>query len=279
MQILNFMKKKIISFLIITGISITAFSQESTLKSKKGVPILPEPGNIALGIDARPFTNFFNDNSNVRFNFINDNAIYGKYFLDDKTAIRAKVRIGYQVYENTELVMKDGQSIPNPNIQVEDIEKDTRTDFTIGLGYEKRRGESRVQGFFGGEVLFTMYDQFTEYDYGNKYSTLNPNPTSHDFGTNIPAPAQRYTEIDYSTQYQTSIRGFIGAEYFIAPKLSVGGEFGWGFGYDFAGEGENELEYWQGGEVQKETIETGGIKGFDIDTDNFNGVVFLMFHF
>jgi hypothetical protein len=85
----------------------TLFAQDDNsdiLKNKKGEVILPEAGDYAIGVSATPFINLvgnlFKINSAAPFtnpmswNFVDGtNAIYGKYFLNEKTAIRAAVRL------------------------------------------------------------------------------------------------------------------------------------------------------------------------------------------
>ena len=56
--------------------------------SKKGIPILPEQGDWAIGVDAAPFFiyagNMLNGNAfnaNPNFNFTSGTNLYGKYFV------------------------------------------------------------------------------------------------------------------------------------------------------------------------------------------------------
>ena len=70
---------------------------------------------------------------------------------------------------------------------------------------------------------------------------------------------------------------FIGAEYFVLPKLSVGGEFGWGIVYGTGGTSSVEMESEgfnnNGDELQSTfTRETKNGSGFGIDTDAVNSV-------
>src|SRR3954465_12408785 len=91
------MKKSI----LVLGLSLVAFTMSAQLVSKKGEPILPQKGDWALGIEANPFLqylgNFFGKsttNSAPTFNFLGNQVIVGKYFVDSMTAYRAGVRIG-----------------------------------------------------------------------------------------------------------------------------------------------------------------------------------------
>ncbi|MDX1653357.1 MAG: hypothetical protein R3277_12745, partial [Brumimicrobium sp.] len=73
------------------------------------------------------------------------------------------------------------------------------------------------------------------------------------------------------------LRGFIGVEYFILPKLSLGGEFGWGLVFMSTGSSSMTTESVgfnpSGTEsVEQITTETGGSSSFGIDTDANNTV-------
>ena len=65
------------------------------------------------------------------------------------------------------------------------------------------------------------------------------------------------------------VRGFIGAEYFIFPKMAVGAEFGWGLGMSSTGEGSTKTENWDavGLAAKTTTSKTGKSGSFGLDTD------------
>ena len=80
--------KKVIFTLMIALFAVAAVTAQD-LTSKKGVPILPEKGDYAIGVDAIPFFqyvgNMFNANAfnpGPAFNFTAPTPfiIYGKYF-------------------------------------------------------------------------------------------------------------------------------------------------------------------------------------------------------
>lgn len=276
--------RKINHIIITLVIVLFGINAKAQLTSKKGEPILPQQGDIALGFDARPFTNFFNDNSFVNTNFIDNQAIYAKYFIADQLAVRGNLRINYTVNENNQAVVDDYHEaiLPNQYNFVEDLQKTKTSNYIVGLGIEKRRGETRVQGFFGGELQFIMRQTNIEYEYGNAMSTTNPAPTTTNFGTNLVngfTSDQRFTKMETGKQFSTGVRGFIGAEYFIAPKLSVGGEFGWGVNFNFNNDTENTFEYWEDNQIKEQIIKTPNDKTIDIDTDNFGGAVYFLLHF
>jgi hypothetical protein len=273
--------KKYILLLNLIFLMFIAFSQETVLTSKKGIPILPQKGDWAIGIDARPFTNIFNSNSDMRFDFISDNTLIGKKFIQDNLAHRGKLRIAFHSNEFEEFVMQDGQIIPDPTITVTD--KQTINDMVISLGYgmEKRSGYGRLQAVYGAEVFLNIGSYNESYDYGNSFSMTNPNPNTYDFGYNIPESGKRVIYAEDGTTLGATLRPFLGVEFFVGPKISVGGEFGYGITYSNTGEGKTKVASWDatGNNVKYDINKTGGSTGFNIDTDNFDGAIFIMFYF
>lgn len=276
------MKKIIIIFLC----SIVFFAQaqdESILTSKKGIPILPQAGDWAFGIDARPFTEFFNANSSVGFDFINSNyTFFVKKFVSSNTAYRARVRIGYHNLNDEYYTIQDGQIIPDPTVTVTDVRTTNTMNVTLGFGIEKRKGYGRLQGIYGAEVMVLFGSHNESYTYGNAFSMTNPNPTSHDFGSNIPPILDgRYTYWEDGFSMGAGIRGFIGAEYFFAPKWSVGGELGWGPSFYYIGDGKDKIQSWdpQTNSVKTEVLKNAGETRWGFDSDNLSGAIYFMFHF
>jgi hypothetical protein len=181
----------------------------------------------------------------------------------------------------------ESPSNTDPNATVEDKEKIGRTDISIGGGLEMRKGKGRLQGLYGAEANIFFSGGKNKYTYGNAFSEDNTNPESHDFGDNIfynPRKIntpERLTEIKNGTTLGIGIRAFIGAEYFILPKLSIGGEFGWGLDFASTGDDEGILEEWDGAnnKVKTTTIKTANGSYFGIDTDNLGGFMYIMLHF
>ena len=253
--------------------------------SKRGVNILPEAGDIALGINGIPiisyFGNTFNGTANnaASFNFTDaTNTIYAKYFLDDATALRVKLRIATGKVTDREFIMKDSVPIYDPQVNVEDFQHVSTTNVTLNIGYEIRRGHGRVQGFYGGEFMFNYGSALTTYEYGNSYTNDFINPNTTNFGANVTTTG-RVLENKAGKTLGVGLGGFIGVEYFFAPKISVGGEFGWGFALNNTGDGEVIEEQWTGLEVEEVPLPGGGGSAWGVDTDNAFGAIFLMFHF
>lgn len=283
------MKK--LSFLVIFFFVAFILNAQEELKNKQGVPILPAAGDYAIGIDATPIFNFFGNfvkiNSGTTFNdpsswnFVDGTqSIYGKYFVDANTAYRAKIRLGLMSTTDKEYVQQDGQS--DPLVVVEDKAKYSNTNIILGAGLEKRRGSTRFQGFYGAEALILFASGGEKYTYGNAFSTSNPTPTMTDFdptNPNVLNPSSRVTSRKSGATIGIGARAFVGVEYFIMPKLSVGGEFGWGLSIVTQGDGKQEVEYWDGSKIVTQESKTGGGGQLGFDTDNFGGIIYMMFHF
>ncbi len=294
------MKKFAFIIAVVFGTIVVSNAQD--LKSKTGVPILPEAGDYAIGIDATPIFNFFGNfvkiNSGAAFadpaawNFENtsgatNNAIIGKYFTDAETAYRVTFRLGKTSVTTKNYVIQDGQTTPDPNIVVEDKQKVSSHNYIIGAGLEKHRGKGRLVGIYGAEFQFMMTGGKTKTEYGNAISSTNTTPTTTDFTTltagALPNNTQRNTEVKTGSGLGFGIRGFVGVEYFFAPKISVGGEFGWGLGFTKVGEGETTGEMWDTSTatptLKVSTSKTAGSGTSTIDTDNLGGCINLIFHF
>jgi hypothetical protein len=185
--------KKFMFFVVLVCLCTPAFNQkrDSVLVTKHGMRILPEKGDIAIGIDAVPFLQLLKTNSSEPgFNFVNNvPAISLKYFNSDNSALRMKILIGYSS-------MKEGDEGLDNFINYKS------SSIGLNFGYEKRLGKSRVQGFIGAEGGIA-YGKLKNID-DNEVVTLE------------------------GTTFAMGASFILGAEFFIAPKLSIGGEFTWG---------------------------------------------------
>jgi hypothetical protein len=275
------MKKIILSVIVLSVLLSCVNAQDTLLTSKRGKPILPAAGDWAIGIDATPFFQIFNSSSDVGFNFIRDNIIIGKKFIKHNLAHRAKIRLAFTSFSDDEYVIQDEQIVPDPTITVTDTKLTNFTNITVGYGLEKRTGYGRLQILYGAEILIAYESYDVSYTYGNSFSMSNPDPTSHNFGQNIPEPGKRVTFYEQGFTLTGALRAFLGVEYFFAPKISIGGEFGWGVAYTNAGDGKQKVQSWDAinNDVKYETFKTGGDSGVSFDNDNFGGAIYLMFHF
>jgi len=251
-----------------------------TMVSKRGVNILPEAGEIGLGVEF--FGNAFNGNvgNTGSFEFVdNTNSIVGKYMLTESSDIRARLRIGKGTSTDVEYIMKDTLPVPDPMVTVEDIYKSSYSNIVFGVGYEMSRGKGRVQGFYGGELFMQYMSYSTDYEYGNDFTPDFTNPNTTNFFTGNITGTGRVLETNGMNTFTFGVRGFIGVEYFFTPKVSIGGEFGWAFGMSKTSDYTSVEEQWDGLQIQEVESKTAGGSSWALDTDNASGGVFLTFYF
>lgn len=269
------MKKSIALVAMAFGVS-TAFAQDLT--SKKGEPFLPEAGDYSIGVDATPFLdyagNFFGksvkNNAPTWDHYSLNQTITGKYFKDANMAYRATVRLGMDNRKDKNAVATfaapatgDVAALSKDADPKIDIRKASTRNIVLGVGIEKRRGKTRLQGYYGADLLVWGGSTKESFKYGNTLTqtddaatafnenldadgngsatvyTTDWNTVNASYSSNVATSITGYSQVDAAraTKRKTNgkigvgVRAFIGAEYFIAPKISIGGEFGWGVGY------------------------------------------------
>ncbi|MDR1673156.1 MAG: hypothetical protein LBS09_06835 [Bacteroidales bacterium] len=301
------MKKIILSFGILcmgfvaTGQDFAVEEAETTdntvFVNRRGIPVLPKAGDFALGIDATPFLRYLGNvannttgNAAPLFNGVS-NTIYGKYFIADDRAIRAKLRLNIYQDQHKGTVANDAEVARNPLnpfATTVDVQRISTQDVALTAGYEFRRGRGRVQGFYGGEVSIGYKGGKTVYEYSNPLTALNQNPSTADFGANLISSGlsaqDRITEQVSGATLSASVAGFVGVEYFFAPQISIGGELN--LGLDYSTKAQDEITA-EGYDAANDKIQTyskrersksdlAGTAGIRTIT---SGSIFLLFHF
>jgi len=177
------------------------------LTSKKGSPILPEAGDWGIGLDATPFFNYAGNffgkggattvttgsvqtashytNRAPTWNFLANNfSITGKKFVTAKTAYRATVRLGFNntttKNQVTDRSITAAPVYPAVPFKIENSWKQSYTNVGVSFGIEKRRGKTRLQGFYGVEGGISFSSGKNVYKYGNALATGSKNPVSVD---------------------------------------------------------------------------------------------------
>ncbi len=220
------------SFSFIVNGQFDSEASAESLVSKNGHNILPEKGDVGLGINAGPFLDFIGNltkiNSGGSFNSPlhmeppeGGMAICIKYFTGSKTAIRARFRIAYSASTEKLAVIDD----TDPAETLYDTRISTNTIFDVGIGIEQRKGATRLQGLYGIEGMLSVTRGLEaspnyHYKYANEFSSSNPTPTTNLWGVTGSRPVFAKN----APIYGIGGRGFIGAEYFFTPKISIGGE-------------------------------------------------------
>ena len=281
------MKFKIILILLL--LSSYANSQEindTILRSKKGIPILPAKNDWAIGADVLPFLQLI---GNIFYN-VPDNetnviyqTIYGRYMISDNTAIRANFSISNsQTYER--LYVQDDAAVfmdPLSQVQTEDSKKTSLSSYGIDLGILKFRGYGRLRGFYGLHAGYSVFREGYFYSYGNPITSINNTPSS---GFSYTAEGARLLEKDHGI-VNTVAGGIIaGIEYYFMPKICIGGEITLSGLYSWQSQGNSKYEWWNG--YQTEVFDaaevppgTYKISFYTQRPANFATSLYLMFHF
>lgn len=275
--------------ILVGALTLTGSLFAQDLTSKKGENYLPEQGDWGLSIDATPFLAYFGNfiggngmNVAPTYNFLHgSNAIIGKYYVEEKMAYRGGLNIMMMSMTENALVAKVGSTT---NEQVTDTKKTSGFGMYLSGGLEWRKGNTRLQGYYGGELGLGFGGGSKEtYTYGNSYDFTN-NPTqSHgvDGATDV-------LETKTAGGLMFGLRGFVGTEYFILPKISLGGEFGWGLGLMTNGESTQTVKQVNGagnGLEDKTNVTSSKGSNFMLGTDNMNsvfgpsGTIRIAFHF
>ena len=299
------MKKTLVVIALAFGVS-NAFAQ-TPLANPKGEVYLPETGDWAISMDVDPIFhwlgNAFNQNGgndNPGTGFLNgDHTIIGKMFTSPTDAWRVLVRIGLTSITDKNNVRQDLVVTNFPNVApvVTDKRKRSNTNIGLGIGKEMRRGKTRLQGIYGADAMLWFSSSKSTYTYGNTMSAITDaahtsTPTTTDFNqslgngtygtidwTTIPPPDGRSIETKSGTTIGIGVRGFIGAEYFLWPKISIGAEYGWGIGFQTTGKGSTSVERTGTNvagnpDVATQKTETAGASRFGFDTDMNAGTIF-----
>lgn len=282
-------------------VSTVAMSQQR----ERILPALPEAGDYSVAIDATPFLNYFGQllsNAGATaptWNFLNANqTIVGKYMVDENTAYRGILRIGFGSEKQVAKIDQangTAPTFPGTASMVEDKYKASSNFVGLGVGLEKRRGKGRLFGIYGADFMIWTAGEKQKYEYGNALSTAAGSPVgvgnSTDFGSNInidPTYGIQTRTLENKIGRTTGfgLRAFVGAEFFVASKISLGAEFGWGLGLQFTGMGKSSVEGIGGTPAAVGTIEreTGKSSKFVLDTDRnafgtANGALKINFYF
>ena len=283
----------------------------SIVKNKRGFEILPKKGDICLGFNTIPILDMFLGTLNratafagsgnlVQYTQNSNNQICGKYYLDSKTALRVRFVINTLSGSMTNQV-QDASAMYKATLgtqddinaasllKVDDKLTFTKNNWTLSFGIEKRRGYRRLQGFYGAELGIVNTGSNQSVTYGNAFSDQYPVQFTTNFNTfavasQNPVGAGR-TVRNLTTAnnggFRIGARGFLGLEYFIFAKISLGVEYGWAYSITTRRGATSTQEVYNNGQNGPQVIiekvdsdSSERLKGFSVD--NNNGSIFSM---
>lgn len=273
---------------------------------------LPEAGDVTIGINAVPFLNYLgNMFGKTQNNSINPAeiggvpavpglnnptmSIFGKYFLTDQTALRLNVGVGINSTTQSNYVQDDAAVAEDPLSvdKVEDSYKYRNSGMSVAVGYEWRRGGKRLQGFWGGQAILAYSNSKHFFGYGNAITEVNQDPTQYDDNNNWTFPTTQPTLDNIGgnsrllmqsdgRSWTYGVGGFVGVEYYIAPKISIGCEMSLNLLWTTGGKKYQKSERFNPdfNEVQENIRWTGkSDSGFRFGTENIGTSLFVAFSF
>jgi hypothetical protein len=299
------MKKIFLTTIILCAAVFAAFAQDEyeERKSKDQVPltkngykILPEKGDYGISIGATQFINFFGQmlsSGATAPRFGDGVALSGHYFLEKNISIRATLSLGLgkDIYKGT---IQDDFAASQPGYNghtVIDVMETKNTNVDIEAAFLFHRGYRRLQGYYGGQINFDFNNSKDVYTWANPMTIDNQAPTSvtnfsdvANFGSAVMAGAlgNRTLEVKSGNKFGIGIGVLAGVEYFFAPKMSLGGEFGLGLNISNRWQGEATTESFDTVEnvvrVDSERVLNGNTGGINLET-YANGRLMLNFYF
>ena len=235
---------KYIAIAILCAFSVSLMAQEEATeqgKKKKDFSyLLPQQGDFALVIDGAPFLEYIGNLIGMRIGGAGATeapdfrsfrgGVMGKYFLGPKLALRANLNLDVYNRSLNEYVQDDHKFFTDPANYVPsrddktDVRKTSDSYFDIGLGAEYRVGKSRVQGFFGGELVLGCETWNTKYKYANPITEPRPMPSIYDPGLWDLADNSRPLTVKNQGDFIYGLRGIVGLDIFITKNIAIGGE-------------------------------------------------------
>jgi len=147
----------------------------------------PSQGDFAIGFDVTPIFSFignmFNGTENNTFSPLAGRpllstpgsttfptaTIMGRYMWRDNVALIANIGLGGSSVRNRAYVQDDHAFMFDPLSQdrLIDVMRVRNSAFSLMLGAERRVGENRIQGIFGGGLLFASARSHTAFEWSN----------------------------------------------------------------------------------------------------------------
>ena len=164
---------------------------------------------------------------------------------------------------------------------------------SIAVGYEWRRGSKRLQGFWGGQAILAYSNSKHFFGYGNTITEINQDPSQYDDFNNwdfsVTQPTlenignnSRLLMQSDGRSWTYGLGGFVGVEYYIAPKISIGCEMSLNLLWTTGGKKYQKSERFNPdfNRVEENTRWTGkSDSGFRFGTENIGTSLFVAFSF
>lgn len=284
----------------------TALSAEDSKTRKDVRDYLPEEGDFAISVSANPFINFvgniFNNTADQTIGSFGGSpyntgglhqpsvSIAGKYMLTDNLGIR--VNLGWIHDGNTtnQYVPDDAELLANPlsGKKLIDSYRTVESGGSFSVAAEYRVGKRRVQGVFSAGLIYAFSYDRARFSYGNAVTEVNQNPSTAFGNASVNPLPDGFSYMRYLSRFSNEPTHYAGAilsagiEWFVAPKISIGGEinisaiYNWTQATYYTAEGyntvSNAVETWT-------ELESPSSHGFSFGTNNIGQNISVTFYF
>ena len=270
------MKRKII---IISSFIVLGFA--SMQAQSTGESYVPTAGTIALDASANIANIFTNAGDAVKVP-----TLCLQYYVTDKMAVRATFGINSTNSLDKYYVRDDAAYILNPlsNVQVVDTKKVLNSSYNSSIAIQQFFGEAKLRGYIGLQAIYGAGSSSTVNAFANPMSAMNTSPSSF---AGAYSGNQRALEVNVGNTYSAGGGVIAGFEYFILPRLSIGGEMSLNAIYSHAGQANAKSETVVNGDIVTvdQAVSPGGtnlqIKSLGYASKDMTEQIgfYIMYHF
>ena len=293
--------KKIFLTIFSLMFSLLMFAQDATMEnaSKEKEDFLPKAGDMSIGFTIDPIATFvgnmFNGSAANSLEPLHGEGLVNpcvsimmKSMLSDNLALKWNVGAIINV-NNAQAYATDDLALmldPLSRAKVIDSYKTSNYGGSLSLGIEYRLGKRKVQGVFGGGLLYSFQTENKSYSYGNAITDVNQAPSSAyasylPYSTAIPQ-ARVLRDYSASGTHTVGLYGSVGVEWFVAPKISLGADVNLCLLYSITPNCYRDYEGFNvfTGEVQEATELVSPMNSaFEFSIRNIGANLFVSFYF
>lgn len=269
---------------ILTAIALCSLPFTAQAQSEEDY--LPKAGDLGLSVSANPLSQIATGVSPTSTQPLV--SISGKYMVSDKSALFLNVGWIYNYNHNNYYANDDAALYLDPfsRAKVIDTRENQITGLNVSFGGERRIGKGKVQGVFGGGIMYAFSYYDSRYSYGNAITSINQHPSTNHGNSLTGVPGFNYLRPTHTFSsaptHQFGLVGYAGVEWFVAPKISVGARINlsatyfWAQGIYGDYEGYNYLT----GQVEEWTeLSSPSYHGFIFNRDNLGMDISFNFYF
>ena len=307
--------KRIFSVFLVACVALVSASAQETEKKQ----YLPEAGDWSIGVDVKPIFKYvsglFNNygkQSNLDFGggqpsifrpdtsmvTLTDTTAYsdylqyyptvsimGKYMITDQLAVKVNLGLLYNTSKKGTYSEDQLAAILDPFSQskVANVTATRQLGLSLQAGAEYRIGKKRIQGVFGGGLMFGVSNDKTTYSYGNEMTIINQWPLGSEQSKENAKEGYRPLKLFSKTPtIYAGLYGSAGVEVFVAPMISLGAEVSLCAGYLIK---PQKFQISEGYNPEMEIIEkhTELIEpltaSFQLSIRNLGGSLYMAFYF